>query len=123
MMVERLGWGVLGVANIAKRAVIPAIHRSRNGRLVAIASRTKTRAEEAARELEVRGHGSYEALLEDPEIHAVYIPLPNSLHREWTVRCANAGKHVLCEKPLAPTPAECADMIAACRRQRVALME
>jgi len=123
MMVELLRWGVLGVANIAKRAVIPAIQRSRNGRLVAIASRTKTRAEEAARELEIRGHGSYEALLEDPEIQAVYIPLPNSLHREWTVRCANAGKHVLCEKPLAPTPAECEDMIAACRRQRVALME
>jgi D-xylose 1-dehydrogenase (NADP+, D-xylono-1,5-lactone-forming) len=122
-MVEPIRWGVLGVANIAKRAVIPAIQRSRNGRLVAIASRTRSRAEEAARDLEIRGHGSYEALLDDPEIQAVYIPLPNSLHREWTVRCAEAGKHVLCEKPLAPTPGECEAMIAACRQHRVTLME
>ncbi len=117
-------WGVLGVANIAKRAVIPAIQRSHNGRLDAIASRTPSRAEAAARELGIsRGHGSYEALLDDPDVQAVYIPLPNSLHREWTVRCAEAGKHVLCEKPLGLSAGECDEMIAACRQHGVVLME
>lgn len=121
---EAIGWGVLGVANIARRAVIPAIQRSRNGRLVAIASRAPSRAEAAARELGIpRAHGSYEALLGDPDVQAVYIPLPNSLHRAWTVRCAEAGKHVLCEKPLALSPGECEEMIAACRQHRVTLME
>jgi D-xylose 1-dehydrogenase (NADP+, D-xylono-1,5-lactone-forming) len=121
---EAIRWGVLGVANIAQRAVIPAIARSRNGRLVAIASRTRARAEGVARELGIpRAHGAYEALLDDPDVQAVYIPLPNSLHRAWTVRCAEAGKHVLCEKPLALSPGECEEMIAACRQHRVALME
>lgn len=123
-MVDAMRWGVLGAASIAKRAVIPAIQRSRNGRVVAIASRTLARAEETARELGIaRAHGSYEALLADPSIQAVYIPLPNALHRMWTVRCAAAGKHVLCEKPLALSPGECEEMIAACRRHRVTLME
>ncbi len=122
--VEPVRWGVLGVANIAKRAVIPAIQRSRNGRVVAIASRMLSRAEETARELGIpRGHGSYEALLDDPEVQAVYIPLPNSLHRAWTVRCAEAGKHVLCEKPLGLSAGECDEMIGACRQHEVALME
>ncbi len=123
-MVDAIRWGVLGVANIARRAVIPAIQRSGNGRLTAIASRSRVRAEEAARELGIlRAHSSYEALLGDPEVQAVYIPLPNSLHREWTIHAAEAGKHVLCEKPLALTPAECDEMIAACTQHRVALME
>ena len=100
-------WGVLGVANIGVRTVIPAIQRAPNARLTAIASRTLARAEDAARRLGIpRAHGSYEALLADPEVEAVYIPLPNSLHREWTIRCAEAGKHVLCEKPLALTARE-----------------
>ena len=117
-------WGVLGVANIAVRAVIPAIQHAGNAELVAIASRSDDRARDAARGLGIpRARGSYEALLDDPEVQAVYIPLPNSLHHEWTIRCAEAGKHVLCEKPLAPTAAECEEMIAACREHRVALME
>src|SRR5215472_14688697 len=117
-------WGVLGVANIGVRTVIPAIQRAPNARLTAIASRTPARAEDAARRLGIpRAHGSYEALLADPEVEAVYIPLPNSLHREWTIRCAEAGKHVLCEKPLALSSAECDEMIAACKEHRVLLME
>jgi predicted dehydrogenase len=121
---ERLRWGVLGVANIAVRAVIPAIRASRNGDLVAIASRTPGRAQEAASRLGVpRSHGSYQALLDDPDVQAVYIPLPNSLHREWVIRCARAGRHVLCEKPLGLTAAECREMIDACRRHDVTLME
>src|SRR5579864_392096 len=116
-------WGVLGVANIALRTVIPAIQHARNGRLLAIASRSPGRAAEAAKRLSVRSYGSYEALLRDPEIDAVYIPLPNALHREWTVRSAAAGKHVLCEKPLGLSARECQDMIAACRAHGVQLME
>ena len=119
-----LRWGVLGVANIAVRAVIPPLQRARNGRVVAIASRTAEKARDAAQRLEIpRAHGSYEALLADPEVDALYIPLPNSMHREWTTRAADAGKHVLCEKPLALTAAECEEMIAACRRRGVVLME
>jgi predicted dehydrogenase len=115
---------MMGVANIGLRAVIPAIQASSNGRLVAIASRTEARAREAAARLDFpRAHGTYEGLLADPEVDAVYIPLPNSLHREWTIRCAEAGKHVLCEKPLAMTAADCEAMIAACRRHGVVLME
>lgn len=123
-MPERVGWGVLGVANIAVRAVIPAIQRAANGRLVAIASRDPARADDAARRLGIpHAHGSYEALLEDPEVQAVYIPLPNALHHRWTLACAAAQKHVLCEKPLALTAGECEEMAAACRRHGVALME
>jgi xylose dehydrogenase (NAD/NADP) len=119
-----LRWGVLGVANIAVRAVVPAIHDAANGRVVAIASRSTTRAEDAATRLGIaRAHGSYEALLADPEVDAVYIPLPNSMHMEWTVRCAAAGKHVLCEKPLALTAADADAMVAACRRRGVVLAE
>ena len=121
---DAVRWGVLGVAGIAVRAVMPAIQRSQNGRLVAIASRVAAKAEEAARRTGIaRAHGSYEALLNDPDVQAVYIPLPNSLHREWTIRCAEAGKHVLCEKPLALSPAQCDEMIAACTQHRVVLME
>ncbi|HEX4835690.1 MAG TPA: Gfo/Idh/MocA family oxidoreductase [bacterium] len=121
---ETVAWGVLGVAHIALRAVIPAIQRAANGRLVAIASRDPSRAEDAARRLGVpHAHGSYEALLDDPEVQAVYIPLPNALHHRWSLACAAAGKHVLCEKPLALTVGECREMAAACRRSGVALME
>ncbi len=120
---DAIRWGVLGVASIALRAVIPAIQRARNGRLVAVASRTPDRADETARRLGVRAHGSYEALLGDPEVDAVYIPLPNSLHRAWTLRAAAAGKHVLCEKPLALSAGECREMIAGCRARGVRLME
>ncbi len=121
---DRLRWGVLGVANIGLRAVIPAIQASSNGRLVAIASRQEARAREAAARIGgIRAHGTYQALLEDPGVDAVYIPLPNALHREWTIRAAAAGKHVLCEKPLATTVADAEAMIAACHRHGVVLME
>lgn len=120
---EPIRWGVLGVASIAVRTVIPAIQNARGARLVAIASRTPARAAEAAARLGVRPYGSYEALLADSEVDAVYIPLPNALHREWTIRSAAAGKHVLCEKPLGLTAQEGREMIAACRVHGVHLME
>ena len=95
-------WGVLGTARIALERVIPAMHPSDLCDVRAIASRDARRAAEAARAARVPvSHGSYEDLLADPEIEAVYIPLPNHLHVEWSIRALEAGKHVLCEKPLA----------------------
>lgn len=95
-----LRWGILGAARIARRRVIPAIPRA--GEVVqAIASRDPVRADEVAREGgALRAHGSYEALLEDPEVEAIYIPLPNHLHVPWSIRALEAGKHVLVEKPV-----------------------
>ncbi|HEU5087209.1 MAG TPA: Gfo/Idh/MocA family oxidoreductase [Roseiflexaceae bacterium] len=123
-MTSRIRWGILSTANIGKRAVIPGIQRSNNGEVVAIASRDAAQAQAAAAELRIgRAHGSYEALLEDSEVDAIYIPLPNSMHREWTIRAAQAGKHILCEKPLAMNAAECAEMQAAAEQHGVLLME
>jgi xylose dehydrogenase (NAD/NADP) len=121
---RRLKWGVLGLAKIARLRLIPAIQHSRNGRVLAVASRSDTRAGEVAGALRVpRSYGNYQALLEDREVEAVYIPLPNSLHREWTIRAAEAGKHVLCEKPLACNAKDAVAMVAACRANGVQLME
>ena len=117
-------WGVLSTANIGRAAVNPAIRASSNGTLVAVASREAERARAFAAEHDIpQAFGSYEALLEREDIDAVYIPLPNSLHREWTIRAAQAGKHVLCEKPLALDAVECAEMAAAARDAGVTLME
>ncbi len=104
---EPVRWGVLSTANIGVEKVIPAMQRSRLSRVIAIASRSEEQAHATAAKLGIaRAHGSYQALLDDPDVEAVYIPLPNHLHREWTVAAATAGKHVLCEKPLAATSAE-----------------
>jgi len=120
----KIQWGVIGTANIGRRAVNPAIKASANGELLAVASRTAEAAADFAADGGIpRHYGSYAALLEDPDIDAVYIPLPNSLHREWTIRAAEAGKHVLCEKPLALTAAECREMSEAAARHGVHLME
>ena len=109
---EPVRWGVLGVADIAVKRVIPAIQRSGSSEIIAIASRTADRAREAARTLGIpRSYGSYEALLDDPEIEAVYNPLPNHLHVPWTVRAAEAGKHVLCEKPIACSAREARELL------------
>ncbi len=117
-------WGVLSTADIAVKKVIPGIRRAANADLVAIASRDAGTATAAAGRLGIpRAHGSYEAMLADPEIDAVYIPLPNHLHARWTIAAARAGKHVLCEKPLALTASEAAGMVEACREAGVLLME
>jgi len=121
---DKLRWGVLSTANIGRRAVIPAIQRSGNGQVLAVASRDGETARAFAAELGIpQAYGSYEALLALEEVDAVYVPLPNSLHREWTVKAAEAGKHVLCEKPLALDAAECEEMAAAARQHGVLLME
>jgi len=111
---EKVRWGVLGAANIAVKKVIPAMQRGENCEIAGIASRDHARAEAAARELGIRkAYGSYEELLADPEIEAVYNPLPNHLHVPWSVRAAEAGKHVLCEKPLAMNASEALELVAA----------
>jgi predicted dehydrogenase len=93
-------WGILSTANI-NRKVIPGAHASNKVELIAVASRDLRRAEEYAREWKIdRAYGSYEALLEDDDVEAVYISLPNKLHCEWSIRAVEAGKHVLCEKPM-----------------------
>ena len=120
----RLRWGILSTANIGRAALIPAIRASHNGTLAAVASRTPSTARDFAAANDIPAHyGSYDALLADPGIDAVYIPLPNSLHREWTIKAAEHGKHILCEKPLALTAAECHEMAAAATANGVTVME
>jgi predicted dehydrogenase len=124
MVTERVRWGVLGCAAIAVEKVIPAMLRSELSAVRAIASRDASRAATAAAELGIQRHyGSYQELLDDSDIEAVYIPLPNHLHALWTLRAAAAGKHVLCEKPLAMTSIEAQEMVDGCRSAGVALME
>ena len=119
-----LTWGVLCTSFVGRQAVIPALQRSANGRVLALGSRDLERARQEADRCDIpRAYGSYLDLLDDPDIEAVYIPLPNSLHLEWVVRAAEAGKHVLCEKPLALNAAEVEAMITACERKGVHLME
>jgi len=117
-------WGVLGAGFIANRAMIPAIQQSSNARVLALASRDEQRGREAAQRYGIeRVYSDYEALLADPDVQVVYIALPNSLHREWAIRAAYAGKHVLCEKPLALNVAECDEIILTCHSLKVLLME
>jgi predicted dehydrogenase len=119
-----LRWGILSTAGIATEKAIPGMLRAARCEVAAIGSRDQARAAAvAARHGIPRVHGSYEALLADPEVDAVYIPLPNHLHAEWTIAAARAGKHVLCEKPLALSPADAERMIEVCRAEGVALME
>lgn len=96
-----LRWGLLSTARI-NRALIPPIRKSKRSQLLAVASRSKESADEFAQTWQIpRTHPTYEALLEDPEIDVIYNPLPNSMHAEWSIKAVQAGKHVLCEKPLA----------------------
>jgi xylose dehydrogenase (NAD/NADP) len=123
MDVDRLRWGLLSTARINRR-LIPAIRAVERAELAAVASRSHDRAEAYAREWDIpRAHGSYEALLDDPGIEVVYISLPNSFHAEWTVRAARAGKHVLCEKPLCLSTAECDEIMAAADSAGVVVAE
>lgn len=97
----KVSWGVLSTAKIGLQKVIPAMQKGKYSQVVAIASRDPAKARDAARQLRIpRAHGSYEALLADSDVEAVYIPLPNHLHVEWTIKAMEAGKHVLCEKPI-----------------------
>lgn len=123
-MPNKVRWGVLGVANIATKKVIPGMQKGVCGEVVAIASRARERAQAAAQALHLpKAYGSYEEMLADPEIDAIYNPLPNHLHVPWSIRAAEAGKHVLCEKPIAMTAKETEDLIAVRDRTGVKIGE
>ena len=114
---RKMRWGVLGVAKIATERVIPAIQAGATGDVVAIASRSLPKAQLAAERLRIpRAYGSYEELLADPDVDAIYNPLPNHLHVPWSIRALEAGKHVLCEKPIATSAAEAETLIEVAAR-------
>lgn len=120
----KLRWGILSTANIGLKKVIPAMQRGEHTEVTAIASRDLERARRAASALNIpRAYGSYEELLADPDVDAVYIPLPNHLHVPWTAKAAEAGKHVLCEKPLAMNAAEAQTLLALRDRTGVKIGE
>jgi len=111
-MARKIRWGVLGAARIAINKVIPGMQKGEWSDVTAIASRDASKARAAAEQLKIpKWHGSYDELLADPEIEAIYIPLPNHLHVPWSIRCARAGKHVLCEKPIALSADEARTLI------------
>jgi len=121
---QKVRWGVLGAARIATTKVIPAMQLGQWCEVTGIASRSRARAEEAARQFGIpKAYGSYEEMLADSEIDAVYNPLPNHLHVPWSIRAAEAGKHVLCEKPAGMNAAEVRDLIAARDRTGVTMGE
>ena len=123
-MPDKMRWGVLGAANIAVKKVIPAMQRGEWSEVVALASRGVERAREAARSLGIpKAYGSYEELLADEEIEAVYNPLPNHLHVPWTTLAAEAGKHVLCEKPISLNVAGARELLALRDRTGVRIQE
>ena len=121
---RKVKWGVLGVANIAVRKVIPGMQAGEWSDIAAIASRDQGKAENAAQTLGIpKAYGSYEALLADPQIEAIYNPLPNHLHVTWSIKAAEAGKHVLCEKPVSLTVAEAKALLAVRDRAGVHIGE
>jgi predicted dehydrogenase len=121
---QKVRWGVLGVGKIATTKVIPSMQRGQLCEIAAIASRDGAKAEEAAGRLGIqKAYGSYQEMLDDPEIEAVYNPLPNHMHVPWSIRAAEAGKHVLCEKPIGMNVAETLELIAARDRTGVTMGE
>jgi predicted dehydrogenase len=123
-MPNRVRWGILSTAKIGTQKVLPAMQKGDWSELSAIASRDLGKAEAAARTLGIaRAYGSYEALLADPQIEAVYNPLPNQLHVPWSIKAAEAGKHVLCEKPISLTVAEAKSLLEVQQRTGVTIGE
>jgi predicted dehydrogenase len=120
----KLRWGILGCARITRRGLIPGLRSSVRNELRALASRNPEQVKAWAEEFHVpRAYASYQEVLDDPEVDAVYIPLPNELHKIWVNAAADAGKHVLCEKPLSLNAAEARAMVAHCKARGVVLME
>ncbi|SRR5258708_608984 len=123
-MSNKVRWGVLGAAGIAVKKVIPAMQKGEWSEVTAIASRDRRKAEQASRALGIaKAYGSYEELLADPQIEAIYNPLPNHLHVPWAIKAAEAGKHVLCEKPLSMTVKEAKALLAVRDRTGVKMGE
>src|SRR6185312_6531156 len=129
-MIPKLRWGILGTAEIARKNWL-AIRNSGNSTVAAVASRTLDRSRQFIGECQAevpmdaapRAFGSYEELLASPEIEAVYIPIPTGLRKEWVIRAARAGKHILCEKPCAVTTGDLRAMLDACRENRVQFLD
>ena len=114
---KKIRWGMLSTARIGTETVIPAMQLGEHCSVTAIASRQLEKAQVAARQLGIeKAYGSYEELLDDPDIDAVYIPLPNHLHVPWAIKALNTGKHVLCEKPIALSAAEAQKLLDAARK-------
>ena len=123
-MMEKVKWGVLGTADIARGQTIPGMTLAEHCERYAVAGRRLEKAESYRAEFGFqRAYGSYDELLADPEVQAVYIPLPNDIHCEWTIKALKAKKHVLCEKPLALCEAQVKEMFAAAEENGVLLME
>jgi predicted dehydrogenase len=122
---EKVRWGILSTAAIGLNKVIPAMQQAEHSQIIAIASRDLAKAKSAARKLGIpKAYGSYEELLTDPGIEAIYNPLPNHLHVPWSIKALHAGKHVLCEKPIGLSSAEGQDLVdAAARHPRLKVME
>src|SRR5215216_3873743 len=121
---NKVRWGILGTAKIALTKVIPAMQRSPRCEITAIASRDLSKAKQAAADLNIpNAYGSYEELLADNTVEAVYNPLPNHLHVSWTAKAAEAGKHVLCEKPIALSAAEARTLLEVRQRTGVRIQE
>ena len=123
-MTDQIRWGILGNAMIARKCVIGAIQKSRNGVVHAIATRSPADAAEVAGENGIgKIYAGYDALLADTDVEAVYVPLPNHMHHPWTLKALSAGKHVLCEKPLACNALEAQQMAAQAKTSGLLLME
>jgi predicted dehydrogenase len=121
---RKIRWGILGTASIAYRRAVPALQSTPNAEVVAVASRSLEKAQKFATERGIaQAFGSYEALLASPAVDAIYIPLPNSEHATWALRCAEAGKPVLCEKPLAPTATDAQRVVDAFAQRKLLLAE
>ena len=120
---KKIRFGVIGCSRIAKKAAIPALLDSQYAELAMVGSQSYEHAKECAQEFGCKSYGTYDEVLADKDIDAVYISLPNSLHEEWAVKAAEAGRHVWCEKPAALTYASAKKMVAACRENKVRLME
>jgi predicted dehydrogenase len=121
---KKYRWGILSTARIARYAMIPALQQSTMAEVVAVASRDFDKARQFSTDLSIpKAFGNYQNLLDSDEIDAVYIPLPNHMHKEWSIRAAEAGKHILCEKPIAMNAIECREMIASAESNGVELME
>ncbi len=120
---RKLRWGIIGTGNIAKQFA-EGVRSANQSELIAVASRTPDAAFDFARRFSVpKSFGDYQSILSDPDVEAIYLSLPNSMHREWTIRALTSGKHVLCEKPLAATVKEAAEMFAAAKASNRLLVE
>ena len=121
---RKVKWGVMGTAMIFERNTAEGMHQAENCEMYAIAGRSLDKAEKFKEKYGFqKAYDSYEELLADPEVEAVYIPLPNTMHHDWTIRALQAKKHVLCEKPIATTAAEAQEMFNVAKENGVYLME